>query len=187
MTQSGRSQTKPPLEKRRPGEFKELEMRWLAPVICMLVAACGPTDAEKERIAQVTCAIISETKNMDSAERVERVNDAREELRLGPFLDGDRYITEAVKHGVCDLLVLDGNWIEPLEKLQAAEVRRLAEQEAAEAERLAEQERQRQIHREKFQAGEYDDEIKKCESLHPDNESQRRICQILAATTGKAK
>ncbi len=162
-------------------------MRWLAPILCILVAACGPTDAENERIAQVTCAIISETRNMDSADRVERVNDARAELSLGPYLDGDEYITQAVKHGVCELLVLDGNWAEPLEKLQAAEAQRQAEQEAAETQRRAEFERQRRIHREKFQAGEYDDEIKKCDVLYRDNESQRRICRVLAATSGVAK
>ena len=155
-------------------------MRWLAPILCILVAACGPTDAEKERIAQVTCAIISETRNMDSAERVVRVNDARAELSLGPYLEGDEYIKQAVKHGVCELLVLDGNWAEPLEKLQAA-------QDAAEAQRMAEQARQRQMHREKFQAGKYDDEIKKCQTLHPNDESERRICEVLAATSGIAK
>ena len=162
-------------------------MRWLAPILCILVAACGPTDAEKERIAQVTCAIISETRNMDSADRVERVNDARAELSLGPYLDGDEYIKQAVKHGVCELLVLDGNWAEPLDKLQAAAAQRQAEQEAAEAQRLAESKRRIQMHREKSQAGEYDDEIKKCKTLHPDDESQRRICVVLAATTGKAR
>ena len=154
-------------------------MRWLAPILCILVAACGPTDAEK-RIAQVTCAIISETRNMDSAERVERVNDARAELSLGPYLDGDEYITQAVKHDVCELLVLDGNWAEPLENRQA-------EQEAADAQRQAENERWRRIHREKYQAGEYDDEMKKCDVLYPDNESQRTTCRIIAATSGSAR
>ena len=162
-------------------------MRWLAPILCILVAACGPTDAEKDRIAQVACAEISETRNMDGAQRVERVNDAREELGLRPYLDGDGYITQAVKHGVCELLVLDGNWAEPLEKLQAAEAQRQAEQQAAEAQRQAEFKRQHQIRREKMKAGEYDDEMKKCDVIYPDDEGQRRICRIIAGTGGVAQ
>lgn len=110
-------------------------MRWSIPIFCVLVVSCGPTEAEKERIARVTCAIIVETKNMDSAQRVERVNDAREELDLGPYLEGDDEIIQAVRYGVCELLVLDRSWQDKLEKRQFAEAQRQAEQEAERKER----------------------------------------------------
>jgi len=122
-------------------EFREAGTRWLVPILFVLVAACGPTDAEKERIAQVTCAIIAETRNMDAAQRVERVNDAREELGLGPFLDGDDEIIQAIRYGVCELLVLDRGWEGELAKRQIAEAQRLVERESErqrrEAERIA--------------------------------------------------
>ena len=162
-------------------------MRWLISALGVLFAACGPTEAEKKRIAQVTCAIISETRGIGSAERVARVNEARADLNLSPYLDGDQHIVQALKHGLCELLVLDSNWVVPLEERIAEEDRRQAALENAEAQRLAEQELQRQIHRENFRAGKYDEEIKKCDSLYPNDESQRRMCAIIAATTGEAK
>jgi hypothetical protein len=47
------------------------------------------------RIAAVTCSIMSETRNMDAAIRVEKMNDAREKIGGEPFLRGDDAIKEA--------------------------------------------------------------------------------------------
>jgi len=59
-----------------------------------------------------------------------------------------------------------------------------------ERERERERARQYEIDRrerlEKFQSGEFDEEIKKCDDLHPNDESQRRICKVVAATGGGA-
>ncbi len=45
------------------------------------LTACGPSQEEKENIAAVTCSIMSETRNMDAALGVEKINDAR--MKIG--------------------------------------------------------------------------------------------------------
>jgi hypothetical protein len=74
-------------------------------LLSILLVGCGLSDAEKERIAKVTCAEIKETKNMDSAPRVRLMNEAREKLKLEPYLEGDEEIVRSVKFGTCELLV----------------------------------------------------------------------------------
>ena len=46
----------------------------------VLVASCGPAQQEKEKIAAVTCSIMSETRNMDDAFRFSRLNNTRVEI-----------------------------------------------------------------------------------------------------------
>ena len=64
------------------------------------------SEERKQEIASVTCSIINETRNMDSAIRVEKINDAREELNARPYLDGDDKLRLAVGLGQCKNLVL---------------------------------------------------------------------------------
>jgi hypothetical protein len=71
-----------------------------------VVVGCGPSQKEKNRIAQVACAEIRETRSMDSAPRVRVVNEAREKLGLDPFLAGDEEITRSIGAGTCELLVM---------------------------------------------------------------------------------
>lgn len=65
------------------------------------------SDAEKSEIASVTCSIIEETRGMDAAIRVEKVNDARKTIGEEPFLDGDREIKKSLWWGLCEELVLN--------------------------------------------------------------------------------
>ena len=65
------------------------------------------------------------------------------------------------------------------------------DQQQLERDRQRERERQYSIDRverqEKMKSGAYDEEIKKCADLYPNDESQRRICVVLAATGSKAQ
>jgi len=70
------------------------------------LTGCWMSEERKQEIASVTCSIINETRNMDSAIRVEKINDAREELNARPYLDGDDKIRLAVGLGQCKNLVL---------------------------------------------------------------------------------
>lgn len=79
--------------------------------------SCGMPQAEKDKIAAVTCSIISETKNMDAALRVEKINDAREKLGEEPYLLGDLLIRSAVEKGLCKELVLNEGYAEGIQRL----------------------------------------------------------------------
>ena len=78
-------------------------------VLCLTLTliACGPSQEEKEKIAAVSCAVMSETRNMDAAIRVREMNAAREKIGGEPFLRGDDAIKEAFEYGLCEELVLD--------------------------------------------------------------------------------
>ena len=78
-------------------------------VICLTLTliACGPSQGEKEKIAAVSCAVLSETRDVDAAIRVEKMNEAREKIGGEPFLRGDDTIKESLEYGLCEDLVLD--------------------------------------------------------------------------------
>ena len=101
----------------------------------VLVASCGPSQQEKEKIAAVTCSIMSETRNMDAAIRVREMNDAREKIGGEPFLRGDDEIQEAFEWGLCQELVLNEIYDETLQPLKDAKEER--ERIAKERERIA--------------------------------------------------
>jgi hypothetical protein len=109
--------------------------------ISLLLASCGPSAEEKKNIAAVTCSIMGETKNMDGAIRVEKLNDAREKIGGEPFLEGDDAILEAFEYELCEELVLNENYNEALQPFRVAaeeEWKRLDEIATVEAEREAE-------------------------------------------------
>ena len=60
-----------------------------------------------ERVAPVTCAVISETALDQSAYRVKEVNEARSKLNLDPYLEGDDEILLSIKYDLCILLIMD--------------------------------------------------------------------------------
>ena len=126
----------------------------------VLLTSCGPSAEEKRqvemeqqrieqeaseklaqekayRIAAVTCSIMSETRNMDAAIRVEKMNDAREKISGEPFLRGDDAIQEAFEWGLCQELVLNESYDETLQPLKDAK----RERERVAAEKLAEENR----------------------------------------------
>ncbi len=105
--------------------------------ISLILASCGPSSEEKKNIASVTCSIMGETRNMDAAVRVEKMNDAREKIGGEPFLQGDDAIKEAFEWGLCLRLVLNENYDETLQTLKDAK----RERERIAAEKLAEEQR----------------------------------------------
>jgi len=92
----------------------ELDMNKILIILSFIVlASCGPSQKDKN-IAAVTCSIMSETRNMDAAIRVEKMNDAREKIGGEPFLRGDSAIQEAFEWGLCQELVLNESYDEIL-------------------------------------------------------------------------
>jgi len=83
--------------------------------ISLILASCGASQEDKN-IAAVTCSIMAETRNMDAAVRVEKMNDARKEIGGEPFLGGDSVIQEAFEYGLCQDLVLNENYEEMIRK-----------------------------------------------------------------------
>ena len=128
----------------------------------VLLASCGPSAEEKrqveieqqriekeaseklaqekaDRVAAVTCSIMSETRNMDGAVRVEKMNEAREKIGGEAFLRGDDAIKEAFQFGLCSELVLNENYDEALQPLKDAkrERERIAREKELEELRIA--------------------------------------------------
>ena len=68
---------------------------------------CGMSSEEKANVAAVTCSVMGETRNMDSALRVREINEAREKIGEAPFLGGDSQIKESFEWGLCEELVLN--------------------------------------------------------------------------------
>ena len=145
----------------------KLNMNKILIILSLVVlASCGPSAEEKRqvemeqqrieqeaseklaqekaiRIAAVTCSIMSETRNMDAAIRVEKMNDAREKIGGEPFLRGDDAIQEAFEWGLCQELVLNEIYDETLQTLKDAkrERERIAAEKLAEEYRIAAEER----------------------------------------------
>ena len=118
-------------------------MKQLLLLSIIILTACGPSPEEKKNIAAVTCSIMGESRNMDSAVRIEKMNDAREKIGGEPFLDSDEAIKESFEFGLCQELVLDDSYKEILQPLKDAkrERERLAEEKRAEEARIAAEER----------------------------------------------
>ena len=114
-------------------------MKRLILLIAIFLTACGPSPEEKKNIAAVTCSIMGETRNMDSAVRIEKMNNAREKIGGEPFLDGDYVIKESFEYRLCQELVLNENYNERLQSRKDAqrEKARLAEEERAEERMIA--------------------------------------------------
>jgi FKBP-type peptidyl-prolyl cis-trans isomerase len=135
-------------------------MKRLLLLTAIFLAACGPSQEEKRqvemeqqriqqeasqqlgkekaiRVAAVTCSIMGETREMDSAVRVRELNDAREKIGGEPFLGGDLAIKLSFDYGLCRELVLnDPDYIDKLNKAIALEMIRL------EAEQLEQEKRE---------------------------------------------
>ena len=109
----------------------------------VVLASCGLSQEEKKNIAAVTCSIMGETRNMDAAIRVEKMNDAREKIGGEPFLRGDDAIQEAFEWRLCQELVLNEIYDETLQPLKDAkqERERIAEEKRAEEQRIAAEKR----------------------------------------------
>ena len=73
----------------------------------LLLAGCGMSESERSDLAKVTCSVMGESRNMDSAFRVKEMNAAREKLGGEVYLKGDSVIKESLEYGLCEELVLD--------------------------------------------------------------------------------
>lgn len=96
-----------------------------------------------ERVAPVTCAVISETTLDQSAYRVKEVNEARSKLNLEPYLEGDDEILLSIKLKLCSLLIMDYE-----EYKNKSEILVLAEKEEIERRRKAREKAQEELRRE---------------------------------------
>ena len=74
-------------------------------VLLSLAGCFGPSDKEIDDTATITCNIMSESRNMDSAMRIREINQTREKLGLAPFLGSDEDIKAAMRVGLCKDLV----------------------------------------------------------------------------------
>lgn len=95
-----------------------------------------------DSVAAVTCSIMAESRNMDSAFRIKEINAARIEIGQEPFIDGDQTIKEAFKYGLCKQLVLNDpdfnqklSSSKQIEQELNAERKRIAQEKAAAAQK----------------------------------------------------
>lgn len=65
------------------------------------------SESERSDLAKVTCSVMGESRNMDSAFRVKEMNAAREKLGGEVYLKGDGVIKGSLECGLCEELVLD--------------------------------------------------------------------------------
>jgi antitoxin component YwqK of YwqJK toxin-antitoxin module len=104
----------------------------------VFLVSCGSSDEEKRQIAAITCSIMSETRNMDGAVRVEKINEAREKIGGEAFLSGDDKIKESFELGLCETLVVDSDQYEKMVAAIEANVRQKEEEERIARERAEE-------------------------------------------------
>jgi hypothetical protein len=164
-------------------------------ILCLvLLTSCGPSQEEKKKVAAVTCSIMSETRNMDSAVRVEKMNEARDKIGGEPFLSGDGAIKEAFQWELCQELVLNETYDESLQSLKddkqereriAAEKQRIAAERRAERERIAAEKRAERARLEweagaedrkiAWEAGAEDRKPTVKEEFHPNGQLKSRV------------
>ncbi len=84
-------------------------------LITFFLAACGPSQEEKQQIATVTCNVMAESTTMDGAMKIKEVNQAREQIGEPPFLAASDEIQESLRYEVCESLVInDPNYLDLL-------------------------------------------------------------------------
>ena len=59
----------------------------------LLLVGCGPSQQEKERIAEMACAEIMATRNFEEARRIKILNEARLEVGLEPIVSSSLFET----------------------------------------------------------------------------------------------
>ena len=63
----------------------------------LTLTACGPSQQEIDDNPTITCNIMAESRNMDSAFRIKEINAAREKIGSGPYLGNDKQIETALR------------------------------------------------------------------------------------------
>ena len=118
-------------------------MKTIIPTLVLIPAlliGCGMSDEEKANVAAVTCSVMGETRNMDSAIRVREINTAREKIGEAPYLDGDEGIKQSFEFGLCEELVLNDPEYDQKSRV-VAEVNARVQMARIEAEQEAERQR----------------------------------------------
>ena len=87
------------------GGDMQRHLRTLIILIVLTVTGCGPSQEEINTEAAVACSILSETRNMDAAIRVEKINNFRRQFDLPPYLDGDDAFQAMFGSGMCEELL----------------------------------------------------------------------------------
>ena len=79
-------------------------------LLSFILISCGPSKEERQTIAQLTCNIMAESRNMDAAFRIKEINAGREKLGEPAFLGSDEDIKESFEYGLCPDLVLNNDY-----------------------------------------------------------------------------
>ena len=106
--------------------------------LAFILISCGPSQQERQEIAQLTCNIMGESRNMDGALRIKEINAAREKLGMPAFLGSDDVIKESFEYGLCTSLV----WSNDNDYRQLLQSKKLQLTKEAEEARLKEEARQ---------------------------------------------
>ncbi len=101
--------------------------RFILLITSLIFSSVINASSKNMDIAAATCAIVAETKVIESAFRVKEFNIARQSIGKPPFLDGDEEILRSLELGTCIALVLNSKDYEELSR--AVEERILAEWE----------------------------------------------------------
>ena len=72
--------------------------------LAFILISCGPSPEEMATIAQLTCNIMGESRNMDGVLRIKEINAGREKLGEPAFLGSDEDIKESFKYCVNDYI-----------------------------------------------------------------------------------
>ena len=93
-------------------------MRYIWILAFLGLWGCGPSQKEIDEVSTITCNIMAESRNMDAAQRVREINNAREKLGMDAYLGRDSQIKESFEWGLCTTLVADDDYDEKLLLLQ---------------------------------------------------------------------
>ena len=133
-----------------------------------------------ERVATVTCAVISETALDQSAYRVKEVNEARSKLNLDPYLEGDAEILLSIKYDLCILLIMDFEEYKKESKILVLADKQAIERKRKLAEKALEELRRKLEAKEKVKA-----KAKAKAKELTDEEEKSKYMQIIARTISK--
>ena len=106
-------------------------------ILPLLISACGKSNSELNRVAEVSCAIIKSTNLLQSSIRVKEVNEARTKLNLPPYLEGDKIILSSVKYNLCTSLILNETYVEKISLATQQEQDEIAAEKKRQAEIVA--------------------------------------------------
>ena len=129
-------------------------MRYLWLVLPLVLAACGPSQKDINNTATITCNIMAESRNMDSAFRIKEINAAREKIGAEPYLGNDEQIKASILIGLCEELVKgDENYEIALMKDQMRQEAEVAAARQARAESIKKEQLLAEIQAKRAAAG----------------------------------